>query len=199
MKPKYFIIINQLTINIYFNFILQEDKMCNNCKSEEMYEDLKNEDIDISLLYPVIEKYGKVKGSLINILQATQDIYGYLPIQALNYISDNTDNKKSVIYGVATFYTQFRLKPIGKYLILQCQGTACHVNGSKEVSQALCEELNIMPGQTTEDGLFTLEDVSCLGCCSLAPVIMINGEAYGNLTPAEAVKIIRNIRKEDVA
>lgn len=199
MKPKYFIIINQLTINIYFNFILQEDKMCNNCKSEEMYEDLKNEDIDISLLYPVVEKYGKVKGSLINILQATQDIYGYLPIQALNYISDNTDNKKSVIYGVATFYTQFRLKPIGKYLILQCQGTACHVNGSKEVSQALCEELNIMPGQTTEDGLFTLEDVSCLGCCSLAPVIMINGEAYGNLTPAEAVKIIRNIRKEDVA
>lgn len=172
--------------------------MCN-CKSEEMYKDLNDEDIDISLLYPVIEKYGKVKGSLINILQATQEIYGYLPLQALNYIADNTDNKKSVIYGVATFYTQFRLKPIGKYLILQCQGTACHVNGSKEVSQALCEELNITAGQTTEDGMFTLEDVSCLGCCSLAPVMMVNGEAYGNLTPAEAVKIIRNIRKEDVA
>lgn len=173
--------------------------MCNNCKSEEMFQDLKDDNTDISLLYPVIEKYGKVKGSLINILQATQDIYGYLPVKALNYISENTDNKKSVIYGVATFYTQFRLKPIGKYLILQCQGTACHVNGSKEISQALCEELNIRPGETTEDGLFTLEDVSCLGCCSLAPVLMINGETYGNLTPAEAVKIIRNIRKEDVA
>ncbi len=164
--------------------------MCSNCKPEEMYKDLKDGDIDISLLFPIIEKYGKVKGSLINILQATQDIYGYLPLQALNYISDNTDNKKSVIYGVATFYTQFRLKPIGKYLILQCQGTACHVNGSKEVSQALCEELNITPGQTTEDGMFTLEDVSCLGCCSLAPVMMVNGEAYGNLTPESAVKII---------
>lgn len=173
--------------------------MCSNCKPEEMYKDLKDGDIDISLLFPVIEKYGKAKGSLINILQATQDIYGYLPIQALNYISDNTDNKKSVIYGVATFYTQFRLKPIGKYLILQCQGTACHVNGSKEVSQALCEELNITPGQTTEDGMFTLEDVSCLGCCSLAPVMMVNGEAYGNLTPESAVKIIRNIRKEEMA
>lgn len=173
--------------------------MCNNCKSEEMFNNIKDEDIDISLLYPVIEKYGKIKGSLINILQGTQDVYGYLPLQALNYIADHTENKRSVIYGVATFYTQFRLKPIGKYLILQCQGTACHVNGSKEVSQALCEELNIEPGQTTEDGLFTLEDVSCLGCCSLAPVIMINGEAYGNLTPSEAVKIIRNIRKEDVA
>lgn len=173
--------------------------MCSNCKPEEMYKDLKDGDIDISLLFPIIEKYGKVKGSLINILQATQDIYGYLPLQALNYISDNTDNKKSVIYGVATFYTQFRLKPIGKYLILQCQGTACHVNGSKEVSQALCEELNITPGQTTEDGMFTLEDVSCLGCCSLAPVMMVNGEAYGNLTPESAVKIIRNIRKEEMA
>lgn len=173
--------------------------MCNNCKSEEMVNNFKDEAIDTSLLKPVLEKYGKVKGSLINILQATQDIYGYLPLQALNYISDNTDNKKSVIYGVATFYTQFRLKPIGKYLILQCQGTACHVNGSKEVSQALCEELKILPGETTADGMFTLEDVSCLGCCSLAPVMMINGEAYGNLTPAEAVNIIRNIRKEDVA
>ena len=173
--------------------------MCNNCKSEEMYKDIIDEDIDISLVYPVIEKYGKVRGSLINILQATQDVYGYLPLKALNYIADNTGNKRSAIDGVATFYTQFRLKPIGKYLILQCQGTACHVNGSKEVSQAICEELNIEPGQTTEDGLFTLEDVSCLGCCSLAPVIMINGEAYGNLTPSEAVKIIRTIRKEDVA
>lgn len=173
--------------------------MCNNCKSEEMYKDIIDEDIDISLLYPIIEKYGKVKGSLINILQGTQDVYGYLPLKALNYIADNTGNKRSVIYGVATFYTQFRLKPIGKYLILQCQGTACHVNGSKEVSQAICEELNIEPGQTTEDGLFTVEDVSCLGCCSLAPVIMINGEAYGNLTPNEAVKIIRTIRKEDIA
>lgn len=173
--------------------------MCNNCKTEDMAKNFSDESIDTSLLDPVLEKYGKIKGSLINILQATQDIYGYLPLSALNYISENTDNKKSVIYGVATFYTQFRLKPIGKYLILQCQGTACHVNGSKEVSQAICEELKIKPGETTEDGLFTLEDVNCLGCCSLAPVIMVNGEAYGNLTPSEAVKVLRNISKEALA
>lgn len=170
--------------------------MCNNCNSDEMVKDFVDEAVDLSPLKEIVEKYGNVKGSLINILQATQDVYGYLPLSALNYIADNTNNKRSTIYGVATFYTQFRLKPIGKYLILQCQGTACHVNGSKEVSQALCEELKIKPGDTTADGLFTIEDVNCLGCCSLAPVIMINGEAYGNLTPSEAVKIIRNIAKE---
>ena len=106
-------------------------------------------------------------------------------------------DKKAAIYGVATFYTQFRLNPIGKHLILQCQGTACHVNGSKDISKALTEELEINPGETTKDGLFTIEDVACLGCCSLAPVIMINGEAYGNLTPKEAVKIVRKIKKDE--
>jgi NADH-quinone oxidoreductase subunit E len=113
----------------------------------------------------------------------------------MEYVAKKTDNKKATIYGVATFYTQFRLNPIGKHLILQCQGTACHVNGSREVSKAICEHLNIQPGETTEDLLFTVEDVACLGCCSLAPVIMINGEAYGNLTPKKAVQIVRDIQK----
>lgn len=169
--------------------------MCENCKKEEIQ--IKDVEIDLTLINPVIEKYGKSKGSLINILQGIQDIYGYLPLSALTYISEKTNNKKATIYGVATFYTQFRLNPIGKYLILQCQGTACHVNGSKEISKALCQELEINPGETTNDGMFTLEDVACLGCCSLAPVIMINGEAYGNLTPGEAVKIIKNIKSQE--
>ncbi len=82
-------------------------------------------------------------------------------------------------------------------MILQCQGTACHVNGSKDVSKAVCEHLKINPGETTEDLLFTVEDVACLGCCSLAPVIMINGEAYGNLTPKKAVQIIKDIKKQE--
>lgn len=171
--------------------------MCENCKKEEMEKQFDDNQIDLTLINPVIEKYGKSKGSLINILQGVQDIYGYLPLSALIYISEKTDNKKATIYGVATFYTQFRLNPIGKYLILQCQGTACHVNGSKEISKALCQELEINPGETTKDGMFTLEDVACLGCCSLAPVIMINGEAYGNLTPGEAVKIIKNIKSQE--
>lgn len=101
--------------------------------------------------------------------------------------------------GVATFYSQFRLTPIGKYLIMACQGTACHVNGSERVSAAVSEYLGIESGETTEDGLFTLENVACLGCCSLAPVIMINGEAFGNLTPDKAISILKNLREKEGA
>ncbi|BEP28245.1 NADH-quinone oxidoreductase subunit NuoE [Helicovermis profundi] len=171
--------------------------MCENCKQDEMEKNFIDEKVDLKLIHPIVEKYGQVKGSLINMLQEIQEVYGYLPLSAMEYIADNTNNKKATIYGVATFYTQFRLHPIGKNLILQCQGTACHVNGSREISKALCNELEINPGETTKDGLFTIEDVACLGCCSLAPVIMINGEAYGNLTPKEAVKIIRKIKKDE--
>ncbi len=153
--------------------------------------------IDLKKLDEVIAKYLHVKGNLIPILQEAQNIYGYLPIDALEYISNETGNKKASIYGVATFYQQFRLEPVGKYLILQCQGTACHVNGSKEVSKAITRELGIEPGETTEDELFTVEDVACLGCCSLAPVIMINDDTYGNLTPDEAVKIVKGIKKKE--
>lgn len=170
--------------------------MHNESKVKEIEKNFKDDNINFDLITPLIDKYGKGKGSLINILQDMQDIYGYLPLSAMNYLAEKTNNKKATIYGVATFYTQFRLNPIGKYLILQCQGTACHVNGSQEVSKAICEELKIKPGETTQDGLFTIEDVACLGCCSLAPVIMINGEAYGNLTPGKAVKVLKDLRKK---
>ncbi len=170
--------------------------MCDNCSGVEFKKNFRDEKVNLELITPVIEKYGKSKGNLINVLQEMQDIYGYLPLSGMDYLAEKTDNKKATIYGVATFYTQFRLNPIGKYLVLQCQGTACHVNGSKEVSKAICKELDIKPGDTTEDGLFTVEDVACLGCCSLAPVMMINGEAYGNLTPGKAVKVIKDLRKK---
>lgn len=153
--------------------------------------------VDLSLLDPVLEEYAGQSGSLISILQRTQEIYGFLPLDALNYIAEKTGSKKARIYGIATFYAQFRLKPVGKYVILQCQGTACHVNGSEKVSNALCEELGINPGETTADGMFTLEEVACLGCCSLAPVMMINGETYGKLTPDKARDIIRQIYKKE--
>lgn len=173
--------------------------MCKNCNCnvEEMEKGFVDQEVDLKLIEPLIEKYGNVKGSLIDILQGVQEVYGYLPLSALNFISEKTENKKATIYGVATFYTQFRLNPIGKYLILQCQGTACHVNGSKEISKALCQELDIEPGATTTDGLFTIENVACLGCCSLAPVMMINGETYGNLSPGKAVKIIKKIKQDE--
>lgn len=157
---------------------------------------------DFSELAPVIDKYGKVQGSLITILQKTQDIYGHLSLEAINYISEQTGIKAAKIYGVATFYTQFRLKPIGKYLIMLCQGTACHVNGSKIIEEAVCEELEIQDGETTEDNLFTLNNVACLGCCSLAPVMMIKSvdddETYGNLTKDTVKDILREIRSREV-
>ena len=100
--------------------------------------------------------------------------------------------------GVATFYTQFRLTPVGKNLIMLCKGTACHVNGADSIEKALCEELDIADGETTDDGLFSLKTVACLGCCSLSPVMMINENTYGSLTPEKAVSVIREIRKESV-
>ena len=153
-------------------------------------------------LEPVLEKYGKVKGSLITILQKAQDIYGYLSLDTINYISMKTGIKPAKIYGVATFYTQFRLKPIGKNLIMLCQGTACHVNGSKLIEEAVCEHLNISDGETTADDLFTLNNVACLGCCSLAPVMMIKNsdgdETYGNLTKESAKAALDEIRERGI-
>ncbi|MEF9922194.1 MAG: NADH-quinone oxidoreductase subunit NuoE [Anaerovoracaceae bacterium] len=150
-------------------------------------------------LEPVLEKYAKVPGSLITILQQAQDIYGYLSIDTINYISEVTGIKAAKIYGVATFYAQFRLQPIGKYLVMLCQGTACHVNGSELIEEAVCEYLNIKDGETTEDGIFTLNNVACLGCCSLAPVMMIKSadgdETYGNLTKDTVTQILAEVRE----
>lgn len=152
---------------------------------------------DMDKLCQILNKYEGKKGSLISILQDVQEYYEYLPVEVLNYISEATGIKLAKIYGVATFYTQFRLTPIGKNLILLCQGTACHVNGAKAIEEAVCEELQIKEGETTEDGLFTLTNVACLGCCSLSPVMMINGQTYGKLTPKEARKILKDVRAKE--
>jgi len=154
---------------------------------------------DFAELSPVLEKYAGIPGSLITILQKTQDIYGYLSMDVIHFISEKTGIKPAKIYGVATFYTQFRLKPIGKNLIMLCKGTACHVNGADAIEEAVMEELSIKDGETTEDGLFTLNNVACLGCCSLAPVMMIKSadgdETFGNLTKESVKLALREIKK----
>ncbi len=152
---------------------------------------------DFSLLEDTLISYADTPGSLIAILQKAQDIYGYLPKDVMYHIAERIGVTPAEVVGVATFYSQFRLSPIGKYLIMACQGTACHVNGSKRVGEAVAKYLEIENGETTADGLFTLENVACLGCCSLAPVIMINGEAYGNLTPESAIAIIKDIQAKE--
>ena len=159
---------------------------------------MENKAVDLTLLDGVLSEYASVKGSLITILQHTQEIYGYLPKEAIELICERTGIATSEIMGVGTFYTQFRFEPVGKYLIMLCQGTACHVNGSELILQTIKDELGIDDGQTTEDGLFSLKCVACLGCCSLSPVMMINEDTYGSLTPDKTKKILRELREAAV-
>ena len=161
--------------------------MCNCCHTPS----------DLSLIEDILVQYAEQRGSLITILQKAQDIYGYLPTDVIYHIAERTGNTPAKVMGVATFYTQFRLTPVGKYLIMLCQGTACHVNGSERIEAAIEEEFGITVGGTTEDGLFSLKCVACLGCCSLSPVMMINEDTYGSLTPEKAVSILRDIRKKE--
>ena len=156
-----------------------------------------HESVDLSLLKDVLDKYADVKGSLISILQKTQEIYGYIPIDAVNHISERTGLTPAKILGVATFYSQFRFTAVGKHLIMVCKGTACYVNGAERIIDAIQDELGIGNNETTADGLFSLSIVSCLGCCSLAPVMMIDEDTYGSLTPDKVKKILRDIREKE--
>ena len=151
---------------------------------------------DLSLIEPVINKYKNTVGSLITVLQEIQDIYGYLPEDALCHAAIGLGIAPATVFGVATFYAQFRFTPVGRYFIMLCQGTACHVNGSEMIEKAVFETLGIHNGETTSDGLFTLKTVACLGCCSLSPVMMINSETYGSLTPQRIKEIIAEKAKE---
>ena len=144
-------------------------------------------------LRQIIETHKDWPGALMPVLQAAQEIFGCVPEDVQKIIAEGLGVTLSEVYGVATFYAQFRLEPVGKYLIMLCQGTACHVNGSELISSAISDELGIEDGQTTPDGLFSLEHVACLGCCSLSPVMMINGRTYGRLTPDKARKVIRDL------
>lgn len=150
--------------------------------------------VDLALIDPLIEKYKGKKGNMIPILQGTQDVFGYLPAESFLKISELTGLKLSEMYGVATFYTQFRLNPVGKHIVKVCHGTACHVQNATALSEAVEDALGIKDGETTEDRLFTLESVACLGCCSLAPVMMIGDETYAKLTGNQAVKIVKEIK-----
>lgn len=153
--------------------------------------------VDLSLLDNLINKYKGKRGNMIPLLQGTQEIYGFLPKEAFIKIANETGLKLNQMYGVATFYAQFRLHPVGKHIIRVCHGTACHVQNATAITEDLKEELNVKDGETTPDGIFTLESVACLGCCSLAPVMMIGEETYGKLTGKSAVKTIKEIRRKE--
>ena len=147
-------------------------------------------------LMDVIAQYKDEQGALMPIMQRAQDIYGYLPIEVQEVIADNLNIPLSQVYGVATFYSQFALKPKGRYKIGVCMGTACYVKGSAKVLEKIQETLGIGMKETTEDGLFSIEDTRCLGCCGLAPVMMINDDVYGMVTPEQIGGILDKYRKE---
>ena len=153
--------------------------------------------VDLSSAANIVKKAGKGRDTCIGILQELQVAYGYLHAEVLRYVIDNTRISMRQIYGVATFYDQFRFTPVGRHMIRVCHGTACHVNGAERISQAVENVLKIKNHETTDDGLFTLESVACLGCCSLAPVMMVDNTVYGRLTPGEARKIIKTCQKKD--
>lgn len=157
------------------------------------------EQVDLSLMDGLITSYRGKKGNLIPLLQGTQEIYGFLPREAILKLCSETGHDLSELYGVATFYAQFRQSPPGKHLIKMCHGTACHVLQVSEVTEGILDYLEIQEGQTTPDRLFTLETVACLGCCSLAPVMMIGDEAHGKLTPQNALKIVKEIRRNEIS
>lgn len=140
-------------------------------------------------------RYDGQEGALIPLLQQAQDTYGYISEKAIDYISHVTGIPAAHIYGVVTFYAQFRTRPLGKYAVKVCNGTACHVNGAKLITATITDELGIDYDETTDDGNFSLLSVACVGCCSLAPVIVINEDAHGRLAPAGCRKVIKQYRR----
>ncbi len=141
-------------------------------------------DQDFSKLDTILAAYRGRQGVLIPLLQEAQDILGYLSKDAMKYIAAQMNVPAAEIYGVATFYSMFRLKPQGKHIIRVCKGTACHVSDADGIKESLMECLKLAKGEvTTADMHFTLMEVACLGCCSLAPVIMIDDQTFGKLTP----------------
>jgi NADH-quinone oxidoreductase subunit E len=152
--------------------------------------------VDLKALQPVLDDYYEHGTGLIAILQNAQSVYGYLPRLAIQEISLQTGVSLSQIYGVASFYNQFRLSPVGENIIDVCHGTACHVAGAVQITEALEEELGVADGKTTRDMKFTLSSVACMGACSQAPVMRIGDKTYGGLTPDKTRKIIRDLMLE---
>jgi NADH-quinone oxidoreductase subunit E len=141
----------------------------------------------------LLDDWKGVKGNVIPLLQKTQEIFGFLPEESMREIARVTGKAAAEIYGVATFYAQFRFTPIGKHVMKVCHGTACHVQGADSLDTVVEQKLGVKPGSTTTDGEFTIERVACLGCCSLAPVVMIDGEVYGRLTGDKLGRIVSSV------
>jgi len=155
-------------------------------------------EIDKSVLDAILAKHGAEERAIIAILQDVQEQYRYLPQEVFPYLAEKLNVSEAKLYGVATFYENFSLEAKGKYVIKVCDGTACHVRKSIPVLERLRKDLNLAPGKkTTEDALFTVETVNCLGACGLAPVLMVNEQVYPAMTPDKATELINKLKEEN--
>lgn len=156
-----------------------------NCCSHQVVETEKDEKLGL-----LLDKYRLQKGALIPVLQAAQEVYGYLPKEVLERIALELKIPLSKVYGVVTFYAQFHLNPRGRNVVRVCLGTACHVRGGAKIMEALEKSLQVADGGTTPDLRYTLESVACIGACGLAPVIMVNEDTHGRLSPDQIPDIL---------
>ena len=145
-------------------------------------------------LLEVIKKYDGVPGKTMPIMQEAQEIYGYLPIEVQKIIAENTGIPLEEIYGIASFYAQFKLNPSGDVAIAVCLGTACYVKGSGDIIDEISKQLGVAVGSTSADGKYSLEATRCIGACGLAPVLTVNGEVYGRLTVKDVPTILEKYR-----
>ena len=145
-------------------------------------------------LLAVIAKYDGVPGKAMPILQEAQDIYGYLPIEVQKIIAEKTGIPLEEIYGIASFYAQFKLNPNGEVAVAVCLGTACYVKGSGEIIEEFSKQLDLPVGSTSPDGRYSREATRCIGACGLAPVLTVNGEVYGRLTKADVAGILEKYK-----
>ncbi|GAB6138147.1 NADH-quinone oxidoreductase subunit NuoE [Halanaerobaculum tunisiense] len=159
------------------------------CGNEE-----ENKEQYLEPLRNILAEYSKQEKDLIPVLQDAQEEYGYLPKEALREIANQLDLSFSQVYGVATFYSQFHLEPRGENIVKVCMGTACHVRGGGEVLEEIKSELGIADGETTADLQFTIESVACIGACGLAPVIMVNDDTHGRMTPDKVAGVLEQYK-----
>ena len=150
-----------------------------------------SEKFDLTRLDGVFTKFEGVEGALIPILQEAQEIYGYLPEEVLGWVGKRLNISMSRIYGVVTFYAQFYLTPRGRHTVRVCRGTACHVRGGKNVLKTVQQFLGVGENETTPDSKFTFETVACLGACALSPVVLVDKNYYGKLTPAKVAQVLK--------
>jgi len=164
---------------------LTEEKCCPGCGEI---------DIRLEKVKDITKKFKDMKGALIPILHEVQKLFGYLPEEALQVVSEEINISMSEIYGVSTFYSQFTLEPKGEHIVKVCLGTACYVKGAQDILERFASVLEVEVGKTTSDGKFTLEAARCLGACGLAPVLMVDDKVYGRLIPDDVIRIIEEYK-----